>query len=359
MRVCYYVSGHGLGHASRALQVMEAFPPDAEIFVKSMAPPEFFRHNLSRRIHLYREQFDVGTWQRSNMEIDWARTVDESVRVHREAEAQVEREVDWVRKQHIDAIVVDVPPLPLRVAAQAGIPGIAIVNFTWVEILAAISRRNAHAAELRHSYRDDYRRATLALRTPMSLNLPHFKQMKDIPLIARRGRDILKELRHYLNVKREDRLVLLYFGNWPDAGKYDRLAHFHHVRFISFLPMGPHVARLDPRQWSFPDVLSSCDAVIAKPGYGTIGECMANGTPVVYYPRPEFAEYAAIRADMNAWGGAVQISTRDFIETRWSRALEQAFALTPSRADSSGAKVAAREITKAARNHGHETDQRR
>ena len=44
-----------------------------------------------------------------------------------------------------------------------------------------------------------------------------------------------------------------------------------------------------------------------KPGYGTIGECMANGTPVVYHPRNDFAEYAVLRKALIEWGGGVQL----------------------------------------------------
>jgi UDP-N-acetylglucosamine:LPS N-acetylglucosamine transferase len=94
----------------------------------------------------------------------------------------------------------------------------------------------------------------------------------------------------------------------------------------------------------FHDVVASCDAVIAKPGYGTVGECMANGIPVMYYPRPEFAEYAALRRAMIEWGGAVQIPFADFTELRWRSALDRAVMLDPPRVDSSGAREAAREI---------------
>ena len=48
--------------------------------------------------------------------------------------------------------------------------------------------------------------------------------------------------------------------------------------------------------WRSQDVTASVDAVVAKAGYGTLAECMAAGTPLIFPPRPSFAEHEALAA---------------------------------------------------------------
>lgn len=349
MRICFYVSGHGLGHASRALQVMDALPASTEVIIKSIAPEWFFRENLHRAFKLLPQQFDVGACQKNNREIDWESTIRECERVSKQALMRSKEEVLWLREARIDAVVVDVAPMPLRLAHLAGIPGIAVVNFTWADILANRARTDPRARRLRKQYLDDYRHAALALRTPMSLKMAHFPRVSDIPLIARRGKRMRSELAREIGATRGQRIVLLYFGTWPDHSDYSRLARMKSVRFVSMLPMGGTVVTLDKKKWHFPDVVASCDGVVAKPGYGTLGECLANSTPVLYYPRPEFAEYPALRRAVDQWGGAVRIPSKDFRKMRWERALQTAFELSPDPVDSSGAHVAATAILNLAR----------
>ena len=42
---------------------------------------------------------------------------------------------------------------------------------------------------------------------------------------------------------------------------------------------------LSRREWAYADVAASVDAVISKPGYGTVTECIANSVPFIYVPR--------------------------------------------------------------------------
>jgi UDP-N-acetylglucosamine:LPS N-acetylglucosamine transferase len=95
--------------------------------------------------------------------------------------------------------------------------------------------------------------------------------------------------------------------------------------------------------------VASVDVVLGKPGYGTMSECMANATPVVYYPRPEFAEYPALRQALAEWGGGVQITKRDLIEGRWGASLMRASQLAPPRISCTGARQAARHIVRLAK----------
>ncbi len=324
---------------------MREIPGDVRLTVKSAAPEWFFRSEAGRDLEIVAERFDSGPVQASNFAIAWPRSVREALAVERAVRKRLDAEAAWLEREGVRLVVCDVAPAPLAAAAIAGIPSFAVVNFTWVEIFRAQAARDPRVASAVRQWRRDYASAGLALRTPLHLPMPYLRRVRDIPLIARPGRSCRRRLEAHLGVPRGTRIVLVYLGIWGhDAMPFARLAELPGVAFVTFWPTPAPVVHLDTRAWSFPDVVASVDAVVAKPGYGTAGECMANGTPTVYYPRPEFAEYPALREGLDAWGGAVRISRRDLLACRWRGALDEAFALDPPRADASGARVAAREI---------------
>jgi hypothetical protein len=345
--VCYYVSGHGLGHAARAAQVIAQLAPGIHVIVKSFAAQVFFQRESGRRIEYFRESFDVGVHQHNNRELDWDKTFREAAALQRNAAEIVAHEVQFLRSRGVRCVVSDVAALPLCAARDAGIPCLLIANFTWADIYRTHARRSTIAANLVKGFEESYECADLALTTSLSFPMRYLPRQEDVGLVARRGSNIRNQLARHIGASKADRLVLLYFGNWGNADiNFSRALHQPGTGFVSFTPVPAPAHQLDPGEWHFPDVLASVDAVLAKPGYGTVGECMANGTPLVYYPRADFAEYPVIRRAMQQWGGAVQISSRDFLQGRWAPALSHAMKLSPKKVPAPGAKRIAREIEK-------------
>jgi hypothetical protein len=239
--------------------------------------------------------------------------------------------------------VCDVPPAPLEAARLAGIPSVAVGNFTWVDIFAREARNFSEARELADFWREQYALATLAVRTPPAFPMGYFPHIKSVEPIARRGKNIRTELLRALGLPRSQKLVLLYFGTFGDNDL--KVPEIPGVTFLAMTKM-PHPAlEIDPAIWHFPDVVATADCVIAKPGYGTTGECMANGTPMVFHPRTEFAEYAVLRKAIIQWGGGVQLPLRKLESGQWQGALEEAFQLTPKKVRSNGAAQTAAAIT--------------
>ena len=76
----------------------------------------------------------------------------------------------------------------------------------------------------------------------------------------------------------------------------------------------------------YEDLVGACDAVMTKPGYGIVAECIANGTPMVYTARGRFAEYACLVAGIEAHLPNAFISNEDLRAGRWAAALEAVFA---------------------------------
>jgi L-arabinokinase len=44
----------------------------------------------------------------------------------------------------------------------------------------------------------------------------------------------------------------------------------------------------------FADMIASMDAVVSKPGFGILSDCIANRKPLIYADRSDFREYAIL-----------------------------------------------------------------
>ena len=93
----------------------------------------------------------------------------------------------------------------------------------------------------------------------------------------------------------------------------------------------------------YEDLVGTCDAVMTKPGYGIVAECIANGTPMIYTSRGRFAEYPCLVEAIQARLPHAFISNEDLRAGRWNTALDAVLA-QPRRApdvDVNGAATAA------------------
>ena len=58
--------------------------------------------------------------------------------------------------------------------------------------------------------------------------------------------------------------------------------------------------------------------LLGKIGYGTVSECLAHGTPLVFVRRDYFNEEPFLRRLLQLHGAAVEIKRRDFLEGTWA-----------------------------------------
>jgi hypothetical protein len=82
-------------------------------------------------------------------------------------------------------------------------------------------------------------------------------------------------------------------------------------------------------RWTGADLSASADVIVAKAGYGTTGEAIAAGTPLIYPPRKGFAEHRALDRALRAWGGGVAASARRFAELDLEGPIRRAAGLRP------------------------------
>ena len=331
---CYYVTGHGYGHAVRTIQIVKALPPDARVILKTTAPERLFREDLGdRQFTLVRAEYDCGSVQSDSITVLPRETLTRYREIAARNETHLAHEVNFLRRERVDCVVSDIPSFPLRAAREADIPGVAVANFTWHDIYQEYVQGPADERLLAEMGRE-YAQATVALVTPLCLPTvtAPFSHVERVPLVARRGRSVRDALLQRLSRPAGTHLALLYLGVWGLDIVWERLAMLSDWTFLTYEtpPVAvPNVVTLDRAAWPYADTMASVDAVLAKTGYGTVTECIANGVPLIFPPRAGFIEHEALAEGMTRWGGGVPITEADFKFGQWGASLDAARGARP------------------------------
>lgn len=368
MPIVFYISGHGFGHASRQVEVINALGAytDAPLILRTAVNPDLLARTIRVPYTLEPGACDTGIVQATSISHDDPATVRAAHEFYADYAARVERDVERLASRRVRAIVGDIPPLAFSVASRLGVPSMAIGNFTWDWIYEThpgfLPGEQAALALIRAAYRT----ATIALELPFSGGFEIFRTREPLPLIARiatRGR---LETRRHFGLPDDTRVALLSFGGYGlpslDLATLDcrdtwTIVTTDRVTDVRS-PLPPHVRVVDERLFStgqvrYEDLVAAVDVVVTKPGYGIIAECISTGTAMLYTSRGSFREYDVL---VDALPDVVRsrfISQTDLFAGRWRDALDALDALMaqpgPStRMATNGADVAARRIAQIA-----------
>src|SRR5574341_488071 len=183
-----YVSGHGFGHATRTAEVLRAVRERASalrISICTSAPSFLFQGVVGPPLAVRAVECDVGLVQKDALTIDETATAEAVRRFLIGWEALVSREARWLRESGARLVLGDIPPLAFAAAAAAGVPSIALGNFSWDWIYRHLAARQPSLAEAAAHAAAAYARAGLLLRLPFAGDLSAFARVEDVPLVAR------------------------------------------------------------------------------------------------------------------------------------------------------------------------------
>jgi len=344
--VAFYISGHGFGHASRQIELINAIGarrPDLGIIVRTSAPRWLFDRTARVPITLVPGECDTGVVQIDSLRLDEAATLSRAVEFYRTLGERSRGEAALLAEHDSRFVVSDAPPLACEAAAAAGIPSVVLTNFTWDWIYSGYSPETAGAAGLVPTIQAAYRRAQAAWRLPMHGGFEPFASVVDVPFIARHARHSRDEVRRTLNLPLDRPLVLSSFGGYGvsgfDAAALDCLdtygvvvTHRDTDDEIDNAPAGVvqvSESRLYGSGLRYEDLVAACDIVATKPGYGIIAECIANQTAVLYTSRGHFIEYDVLVAEMPRFLRCAFIDHAALFAGRWQTALDRIMASPP------------------------------
>lgn len=356
----FYISGHAFGHASRCIEVINALlAADAavEVVVRTSAARWLFDVTVRGRIEFHERVCDTGVVQRDSLHVDERRTIEEAARFMAGLEPLAEAEAAFLRQRGATMVVGDIPPLAFRAGHLAGLPAVAMGNFTWDWIYDGYRDALAGWPDLVPAIRRACRHASLALRLPMWGGFDQWHSpIVDLPFVARHSARAADEVKEEIGVPPGNRMVLASFGGLgviglplEPLGRLDGwsvVTTAHALEAVGPVPHGVRVledAAVYARGLRYEDLVRAADVVVTKPGYGIIAECVANDAAILYTDRGRFAEYDVLVEAMPRYLRARFMPREDLFRGRWRDHLDAVLAQPspPERPRTDGAGIAA------------------
>ena len=361
--VFFYISGHGFGHAVRQLAIIERLlaigPSDLHVVIRTEVPAWIFTHVLHGRVTVVPGEVDPGVVQIDALHVDAASTVRGVRQFYADLEPRRRLEAARLREAGAQLVVADAPPLACAAGRQADVPVFVCANFSWDWIYEAFLDPDT-AETLLPLLRQTYAAASGVWRLPLHGGFDWAPSIVDVPLVCRRARTELTRdrIRDVLGLPLDRALALVSFGGYAvhdlplarlDCTPEWRVIVTSPDEPAGAPPPGVHVvseARMAARGLRYEHLVQAVDAVVSKPGYGIISDCVAHGKPLLYTSRGAFPEYEILVREMPRFLRVAYLDRERLMEGRWRDALDTLSArpAPPSEVRTDGAEVVARMI---------------
>lgn len=299
MKIAFYVSDHGYGHATRSIALVRALAaeggPDLRLEVVNHHAHGLLRRALEglKGVTVLDRTTDVGfTCSEERLCFDRGRTALAVSSWIGGWRGFVASEVERLRRAPPDLIVSDVPPQPLLVAEKLGIPSVVTSNFTWVDQYEPHLRPDL-VAPLRGAYALAARGHAYPMRTALS----GVRNLVAAGLVTREPSRDPAEVRRSLGVEPGVPLVHLGFGWSADAvaaareldtsylpGEVRLLVSSNLAAVASSDDLSRRIVPIPDEETEAHEAIAACDLVIAKAGYSTVAEAIAGRVPVLAIP---------------------------------------------------------------------------
>ncbi|KAK3244889.1 hypothetical protein CYMTET_45520, partial [Cymbomonas tetramitiformis] len=370
IRVAYYVTGHGLGHATRVAEVCRnLLILGHSVTVCTAAPEWVFRLDAEEKhqehLKFRKVMLDYGAKQADALSVDMVGSLEEYLRTSVEPrESLIEAERAWLTQEVIEVVVSDVVPLACAAAEAAGIPSTCVSNFSWdfvyAEYLTAVGPGESKLRSIAWQIAEDYSKAKILLRLPGYCPMPAFRDVMDTPLVVRKAKQTRMQVRAALGIPQDTPVVLYQFGGQEAAWKIDSSSLPEGWICLvastksSTDPLPPNFIRAPVDAYT-PDLVAASNCVLGKIGYGTTSESLAHHVPLVYVRRNFFNEEPFLRKLLELHGCMVEMTRRDFFNGHWRPYLERALSLEPSfpLEQTDGGAMVARTIVQVAQGELH------
>jgi hypothetical protein len=353
----FYISGHGFGHASRQIEVINAVSarlPEVRIIVRTSAARWLFDRTLRGPAEVQQAICDTGCVQHGSLVVDVPATIRTAAAFYQDLDPRIDEEARLLDAAGATLVIADMPPLAFAAAARAGVPAVGLGNFTWDWIYASYTDALPAAPWLIDRLAGWYALAREAWRFPLHGGFDTFPRILDVPFVARHARHAGDEVRDRLGLPRETPLLLVSFGGYQshELDLARAAATVRDARIVitasTSIPTPAEALVVDESALygdglRYEDLVGAVDIVLSKPGYGIVSECIANDTRLLYTPRGRFREYEVFVEQMPRLLPCEFLSLEELSAGRWNEAIRRLLArpTVAARPATNGASVIA------------------
>lgn len=305
MRLLADVSCHGFGHMMQTACVLAALAardPELEVVLRTdLTGADVARFWDGPLTHLP-GPLDPTLAMSAPDRIDAAATAASYRDFTARFEASVDESVATIGRERPDVIFADIAAPGLVAGRRMGVPTVALCSLNWADLLRDTVPEGMVSAETINVLAAAYAGANAFLMPAPSMAMSPAPNQVHIGPIGRLGRNRGAEVRSRLGFAAERPLGLVSWGGWNTSVGAD---------FLSALPgeidwiMNP--APIVAAGIAYIDLLASCAIVVAKPGYGTFVDAIANRVRLAFVDRPGWPETPALADWARRHGCAAEI----------------------------------------------------
>ena len=354
MRIVFYVSGHGYGHAVRDIEIIKSIlkkAPRAEIHFRTGAPLWLFEPLLCERVRFHHRELDFGVKQKNSFGANKKATFERYAELLQLKDKLLEEEIQFLHSLAPDVILSDITPFAFDAAEAYGKKAVAVGNFSWDWIYSAFMDELPQFKFVVQDIKKSYSKAQRLFRIPFYGDMSAFANIENVPLIGRRAKMPASEVRRRIGIPRNDGKKYVLLGLRMDDLKDVEFDQMETMNGLCFVAVSrdvnvPNCLHIKEGQPPFEELLNACDAVLSKPGYSMVAEVIINHTPIVYVPRQDFVEDPPLIAGLQRYAVSERLSQDDYFAGNWHGAFQRLFAKPGTRPyiQSNGADVIADRI---------------
>jgi len=327
------ISSHGFGHFAQTASVLNALRrlmPDLRLTLFSTLPRPLIETRLEGEFALEPVALDFGMLMQSALDVRFEETLEAYRAFHSNWDERVEAEAARLQRYSPDWVLANVPYLALAAAKRAGIESAAFCSLNWADITEHYFRGLPGFKPIHTQIQSAYQNASVFLKPAPSMPMETLSRGRAIGPVARIGTNRSAQLRQRMGWSASERVVIVIPGGIPTPIPIETWPRVPGLRWVTTWASAASredIVAHTTLNLDFTDLLASCDAVVTKPGYGTIAEAVCNGVPVIYARRGDWPEEPFLVDWLLQHGTAVEIDRAQFWNGEFTDELNILFSL--------------------------------
>ncbi|MEN9503459.1 MAG: hypothetical protein RI964_2744 [Pseudomonadota bacterium] len=291
------ISAHGFGHIAQTSAVLNALDvSNLRLTIRSAAAESVLRGRIRHPFTLIPWKQDEGVVMFDAMRANIPATFAWYQQFHAEYAQHRQAATAALAALEPDVLFANVPYLSLDAAADLGVPSVAMCSLNWADVFWAYCHALPEAGKIHADILNAYSRASVFLTPTPSMDMHPAIPTQRIAPMAQIGQRVPDVLRAKAQRPDHTRFVLVALGgldivypmaNWPalpDVCWIFPDSALHGITRTDCLPLSLFSGL------SHVDVMTSCDVVLTKTGYGAQTEAVINQVPALCLARPGWPE---------------------------------------------------------------------
>jgi|TARA_B110000914_G_scaffold223286_1_gene238458 uncharacterized protein (TIGR00661 family) len=305
LKILYYVTDHGLGHASRTVAIIrELKKKNIQIIVRNNDPFEFFKKSLPGiQIISGDTDFQPVMSKKNDMLFNESKTKANLSNWIHQMPMLIKKESTIIKKIKPNVIISDISFMPILAASKNKIKSILVSSFIWNESLKIPNNMKQY---IKNSYKNADIILRLSLGTPVNLQNVH-----KMGVVARHSTLSRKQIRKNLKIKPNEKLILFSLSRKEKI----QLKHSKNIKILDVSDYSiikkSGITNLVEGQ----NLITAADLVICKCGYGFISECLTSKTKFLYVVESKHIESNSIHKELEKLGLKNRISVKRLVNT--------------------------------------------